>query len=237
MERVLLGTNLWIEQSASQAFNLDTILLANFVKIPVKSKTVLEIGAGAGALLLYLSKKTQAKIIGVEIQEQRYLQAVKNIKRNNLDNRVSCINKDIKAVNYENIDCIVSNPPFFKVNKESKLNKDQEDTIARHEVMLSLHELVLVVTKFLKFGGHFFMIHRPDRFAEIIEVFAKHKLVVKRIQFVHPYLEQKANHVLIEAIKNGQPGTVLEPPLIIYEAKHVLTKKMIDIYGGNTNVT
>ncbi len=233
----LLGTNLLIEQNESQAFNLDTILLANFVKIPAKTKRVLEIGTGAGALLLYLSKKTKANIIGVEIQEKRYQQALKNIEENGLQNQLSCLNEDVKTMEISIVDCIISNPPFFRVNEETKLNSKEEDRIARHEVALSLRELATAVNKNLKYGGHFFMIHRPDRFAEIVDVFKLFNLEIKRVQFVHPYVDKKANHVLIEAIKNGQSGMVIDRPLIIYDKKHILTKKMKDIYGGKNYAT
>jgi tRNA1(Val) A37 N6-methylase TrmN6 len=232
MLRTLLGTNLWIEQQSRQAFNLDTILLAHFVKVPAKSKTIMDFGAGAGAVMLYLSQKTKAKIIGVEIQEDRYLAALHNIKLNELGNQLSCIHQDVKTLEYKDIDCVVSNPPFFKVTETSNLNENEDDTIARHEVMLNLNELIQSASRVLKFGGHFFMIHRPDRFAEIVEVMHAHQLEIKRVRFVHPYLDQKANHVLIEAIKNGQPGMTLEPPLILYCGKHILTKEMVDIYGG-----
>jgi tRNA1(Val) A37 N6-methylase TrmN6 len=232
MLRTLLGTNLWIEQQSRQAFNLDTILLAHFIKVPAKSKLVMDFGTGAGAVMLYLSQKTKAQIIGVEIQEDRYLAALHNIKLNELDNQLSCIHQDIKTLEHKDVDCIVSNPPFFKVNETSNVNDDEDATIARHEVMLNLKELIESVSKVLKYGGHFFMIHRPDRFAEIVEVMNTYQLEIKRVRFVHPYLDQKANHVLIEAIKNGQPGMKLEPPLILYCGKHILTKEMVDIYGG-----
>jgi len=232
MLRTLLGTNLWIEQQSRQAFNLDTILLAHFIKVPAKSKIVMDFGTGAGAVMLYLSQKTKAQIIGVEIQEDRYLAALHNIKLNELNNQLSCIHQDIKTLEYKDVDCIVSNPPFFKVNETSNVNDDEDATIARHEVMLNLNELIESVSKVLKYGGHFFMIHRPDRFAEIVEVMNRYQLEIKRVRFVHPYIDQKANHVLIEAIKNGQPGMKLEPPLILYCGKHILTKEMVDIYGG-----
>lgn len=237
MHTTLIGTDLSIEQNKIQAFNLDTILLANFVKIPAGTKKVLEIGTGAGALLLYMSKKTKAEIVGVEIQEQRYKQAIINISKNNLESQISCLHKDIRTMEMDLFDCIVSNPPFFKVNDKTKKNNNVEDTISRHEVSLSLEELTVAVKKNLKYGGHFFMIHRPDRFAEIVKLFTESRLAIKRVQFVHPYLDAKANHVLIEAIKNGKPGTVIEKPMIVYDEKHVLTKTMKDIYGGRVYVT
>lgn len=237
MVRTLLGTSLMIEQNSKQAFNLDTILLAHFVKIPAKSKSVLDIGTGAGALMLYLSQKTRAKIIGVEIQEERFLQASFNITLNHLEKQCSAVLSNIKTYENKNLDCIVSNPPFFKVNEKSNLNEDLEDTIARHEVELNLDELAKHASRLLKFGGKFFMIHRPDRFAEIIDVLHQYQLEVKRVRFVHPYIDEQANHVLIEAMKNGNPGVVLEPPLILYYEKHILTKELVEIYGGNTHVT
>ena len=237
MLRTLLGSQLMIEQKGRQAFNLDTILLADFVKVPAKSKVLMDFGTGAGALLLYMSEKTKASIIGVEIQEDRYHQAVRNIKLNHLESQVSVIHQDVKKLEMKNIDCVITNPPFFKVTETSNTNESEEDTIARHEVMLTLDELILSASKCLKFGGHFYMIHRPDRFAEIISVMNKYQLEAKRIRFVHPYLDSQANHVLIHAIKNGQPGITLEKPLILYIEKHILTKEMVDIYGGRKHVT
>lgn len=237
MLRTVLGTDLWIDQKSRQAFNLDTVLLADFVKVPARTKTLYDFGTGAGALMLYMSKKTTAKITGVEIQEDRYKQAVHNIELNHLNSQISCIHEDIRKLEEKDIDVIISNPPFFKVNEKSSVNDNEDDTIARHEVMLSLNELVESVSKSLKFGGHFFMIHRPDRFAEIVEAFNQYQLEVKRVRFVHPYLNANPNHVLIEAIKNGQPGMKVDPPLILYYEKHILTKELVDIYGGRAYVT
>lgn len=237
MLRTVLGTDLWIDQKSRQAFNLDTVLLADFVKVPARTKTLFDFGTGAGALMLYMSKKTKAKIIGIEIQEDRYKQAVNNIELNHLNHQLSCLHQDIRMLEEKNIDVIISNPPFFKVNEKSNVNDNEDDTIARHEVMLSLKELVESVSRSLKFGGHFFMIHRPDRFAEIVDVFTTFQLEIKRIRFVHPYLTASPNHVLIEAIKNGQPGMKVEPPLVLYYEKHILTKELVDIYGGRAYVT
>jgi tRNA1Val (adenine37-N6)-methyltransferase len=88
-KRTLLGTNLWIEQTTRHAFNLDTILLADFIKVPYRSKLILDLGTGAGAIMLYLSQKTKAKIIGVEIQESRYLQASTILEINHLEHQLS----------------------------------------------------------------------------------------------------------------------------------------------------
>jgi tRNA1(Val) A37 N6-methylase TrmN6 len=237
MQRTLLGTELLINQKPNQAFNLDTILFADFIKVPARTKTLLDFGTGAGALMLYMSQKTRSKIIGIEIQDERYEKALSNIELNHLNDRISCIKQDIRKLEIKNSDVIISNPPFFKVSEKGNVNLTEDETIARHEVMLTLEELIRSVASCLKFGGHFFMIHRPDRFAEIVSEMNKYQLEIKRVRFVHPYLNANPNHVLIEAIKNGQPGMKVEPPLVLYKEKHQLTQEMKDIYGGKSYVT
>jgi tRNA1(Val) A37 N6-methylase TrmN6 len=237
MLRTLIGTNLFIEQTESQAFNLDTILLANFAKIPYRTKQVLDIGTGVGGLMLYLSQKTKAKITGIEIQESRYQQAIHNIEINHLESQISCVLSDVRTLKYKDVDYIISNPPFFRVDEKSHLSMTEEDQIARHEIKLSLEELIEKGSSFLKFGGYFALIHRPDRFEEITRIMAENQMTIKRIRFVHPYFNKKANHILIEAMKNGNQGLIVEPPLILYHDKHIMTKELIELYGGKKDAT
>ena len=235
--RSLIGTSLAIEQSEKQAFNLDTILLASFLDFPAKTNRILDIGTGAGALMLYASQKTKAHIIGIEIQKERYDLAQHNIKLNHLNDQIEVIYGDIKDYQAKVFDCIISNPPFFKITSESKLSESLEDQIARHEIHLTLDDFAKHSSRLLKYGGKLYVIHRPDRLAELIQTFKMYHLEVKRIRFVHPYVSEKANHVLIEATKNGNSGLKIEPPLIVYHTKHELSEEMIKIYGGNPYVT
>lgn len=237
MLRTLIGTDLWIEQTESQAFNLDTILLASFAKIPYRTKQILDIGTGVGGLMLYLSQKTKAKITGIEIQANRYEQALKNIQINHLETQLSCVLSDVRALKYKDVDYIITNPPFFKVDEDSHLSMTKEDLIARHEINLTLEELIKTSASFLKNGGYIALIHRPDRFEEIARLMEKYDMVMKRIRFVHPYSHKKANHILVEAMKKGKPGLIIEPPMILYHDKHIMTKELIDLYGGEKDVT
>jgi len=237
MLRTLIGTDLWIEQTESQAFNLDTILLASFAKIPYRTKQILDIGTGVGGLMLYLSQKTNAKITGIEIQANRYEQALKNIQINHLETQLSCVLSDVRALKYKDVDYIITNPPFFKVDEDSHLSMTKEDLIARHEINLTLEELIKTSASFLKNGGYIALIHRPDRFEEIARLMEKYDMVMKRIRFVHPYSHKKANHILVEAMKKGKPGLIIEPPIILYHDKHIMTKELIDLYGGEKDVT
>ena len=102
MQRTLLGTDLLINQKPNQAFNLDTILLADFIKVPARTKTLLDFGTGAGALMLYMSKKTKAKITGIEIQSERYEKALSNVELNHLNERLSCVMRDVRELEIKN---------------------------------------------------------------------------------------------------------------------------------------
>ncbi|BCR35374.1 tRNA1(Val) (adenine(37)-N6)-methyltransferase [Mariniplasma anaerobium] len=237
MKRQLINSNLWIEQTRGHSFNLDTVLLAHFVKLNYKIKSVLDIGTGNGSLALYLSEKTKAKITGIEIQESRYQQALTNVKLNKLESQIDIILEDYLNTNFKDIDVIVCNPPFFKVDKSSNLNQDDSITMARHEISLDLESLIIKVSEQLKYSGKFFMIHRPDRLIEIIRLCDQNHLTIKRLQLVHSYLDKKANHVLIECSKYGKDQMIFEPSLIIYQEKHQMTDQAAKLLGGHLNVT
>jgi tRNA1(Val) A37 N6-methylase TrmN6 len=228
----LLGTNLKIE--GNLAFNLDTILLADFSTIPKGCKTILDFGCGSGALMLYLSQKCTSIIKGIEIQKNRVLLSNTNIQINNLENRLSVELNNIKDVVYKDIDYIICNPPFFKVDEKSNLSIDEDELIARHEVTITLEDIIKSISRCLKFGGQFSMIHRPDRFMDIIELLNKYDLSLKKIRFVYPFINREANHVLLSGIKNGKSGVSILPPLIVYDKVNINSSEMIDIYNGRT---
>ena len=78
----LLGyKNIKIYQNTQMfSFSLDSVLLANFVNINKKVSNILDIGTGNAPIPLILSQKTDAKITGVEIQEDVFSLAMKSIQ-------------------------------------------------------------------------------------------------------------------------------------------------------------
>lgn len=231
--RSLIGTNLLIRQREKSSFNLDTVLLANFIKINKSDKLVVDIGTGNGALCLYMSLKTNNKIIGIEIEEDIASMASYNVNLNNLDKQITIVNKDVNEINDINrADVIISNPPFFKYN-ELRLSQNEQRNIQRHELNLTLEQLFYNAKRMLKETGTFYLIHRPDRLSEIIETAMLNKFAVKKIRMVHPYLNKEANHVLIKCVKNGKQGLRVLSPLILYEDKHKLSQELLNIYSDN----
>lgn len=198
-------------------FSLDSVLLPNFVTINKKITKILDIGCGNAPIPLILSTKTNAKIIGVEIQKEVYDLALESIKINNKEEQISIINMDIndyyKEIETDSFDVITCNPPFFKYIETSNINKNDYKTIARHEVKLNLRELFTIAKKLLKNNGVIAIVNRPERFVEVVEEMKKNNIEPKRVQFVYPKENKEANIMLIEGSKNGNPGLKILPPI------------------------
>lgn len=198
-------------------FSLDSVLLPNFLTINKKISKILDIGCGNAPIPLILSTKTNAKIIGVEIQKEVYNLAIESIKINKKEEQITIINKDIndyyKEADTDSFDIITCNPPFFKYKETSNINKNDYKTIARHEVKLNISQLFNIAKKLLKNSGVIAIVHRPERFVEVLEEMKKNNIEPKRVQFVYPKMNSEANIMLIEGSKNGNPGLKILPPL------------------------
>lgn len=234
----LHGTTLTLKQLKGHAYNLDSILLANFIrKIPKNIQTIYDFGTGQGVLLFYLSLKTNAQLIGYDIQKSLVELANENIQHLKLEKQIKVIQKDIKEVDIFHGQMIISNPPYFKVTKDRPLSQLESRKIARHEVHLTLPELLEKVSSSLRSKGVFYMSYRPDRFVELVEIATQYNLQIKEVQYVHPYVDAKANLVLIKMIKDGNEGVIIMPPFILYEQKGIMTPMLKEIYGGDLGVT
>lgn len=211
-------------------FSLDSVLLPNFVTINKNINKILDIGCGNAPIPLILSTKTDAKIIGVEIQKEVYDLAIESIKLNKLENQIKIINQDINEFyNFEDTDSydiIMCNPPFFKYIKTSNINKNDYKTIARHEVKLNLDNIFNIAKKLLKNNGVIAIVHRPERLVEIIEAMKKNNIEPKRVRFVYPKKNMEANILLIEGSKNGKPGLKILPPLYSHEDNGEYTEEI-----------
>lgn len=213
-------------------FTLDSILIANFCKIKLTTKKILDIGTGTGAIPLILSLRTKAKIDAVEYQKKQCELFQKSIEYNKLNSQINLYNEDIKVskiLNRNNYyDLIVCNPPYFK---DSIKNNSEEKTIARHDVNLTILDLAIISKKILKNEGTITIIYDSFRLIEILKIFENHNLIPKRIRMIHPDINSEANRVLIEFVKNGKIGLKIENPFILYEIDHEKTneyKKLIE---------
>jgi tRNA1Val (adenine37-N6)-methyltransferase len=221
-------------------FSVDALLLFSFINLP-RVKKIADLGAGSGIIGILLAKKYPlAEVTLIELQKSLARLAEKNVVLNNLDDRVKVVMADITSLSQQSItptlqypafDLVVSNPPFRKV-KTGRLSIGDEKAIARHEIKLSLKDMVKAGSTLLKHHGRLCIIHLPDRLTEIIDAVKENNLETKRLRFIHSNISTEAKMVLIEAVKGGKAGLKTEKPFFIYNEDGSYTDEMRDIYKG-----
>ena len=185
----------------------DAILLSEFIKKYFNTKyknkekkTILEIGAGQGIITLLLSKiEIFEKIFAVEIQKDIFEILKKNIKINNLEEKITSINEDIKTIKGE-YDFIFSNPPYKKINS-GKLPKNEAEQISKYEILLTLEELFYEIKRLLKNYGEFFVIVPDDRLNDVFRYIYANNMNILSTE-INKY--KKLNLVIVHGKKGGK---------------------------------
>lgn len=235
----LFSEDVEIIQSAEVfSFSIDAVLLANFAEIKKsQSANIVDLCAGNGAVGLFVSRRTKGHISMVEIQPRLADMAERSVKLNHLEKQISVFNQDLndseKVIAPDSIDAVLCNPPYFKVSEKSIKNPNSYLAIARHEIKTDLENVLTVSSRLLKMNGKLFLVHRPDRLGEILNMMEKTRLSPKRIQFAYGHDGEEANVVLIEAIKDGKSGGVrIMPPIIEYEGSEYSEEMKAMLYGN-----
>ncbi len=193
-------------------FTQDAILLAKFLNIK-HSDNVLELCAGSGVISFYAySLNYFNHLYFNEIQPEMCEVIEENIKFNNLKRKSKIFNcnlKDLKLSDFEKpVDVIICNPPYQKVNGKSLLNEKKEIAISRHEIEATLEDIIKKSSELIKDKGRFYMVHLASRSAELIALCHNYKLEVKKIKYIFTN-DKEAYLVLIEAVKNANPGAIV----------------------------
>ena len=223
-----------IQRKDSFCFGVDAVLLAHFPSIK-NSDRVLDMGTGCGVIPIIMSSVNEkASFTGLEIQPVIADTAKRSVEYNKLSDRIRIVEGDIKeAVTYfgaASFSLITCNPPYMPP-ENGKSNENEAVAIARHEIKVTLEEVISTAAKLLTFGGKLCMIHRPSRLAEIFELMRKYGLEPKRLRMVHPHAEKDATMVLVEASRGGKPYMTVESPIIIYDENGNYTCQVLDIYN------
>lgn len=223
-----------IQHPEKFCFGMDAVLLSGFVKAK-KGDHVLDLGTGTGIIPILLSAKTQAThLTGLEIQEESADMARRSVLLNDLQDRIEIITGDIKEAGSifapASFEAVTCNPPYMTA-KHGLVNPNEYKAIARHEICCTLEDVIAASARVLKPGGKLYMVHRPFRLAEMIRAMASYGMEPKRLRMVYPYVDQEPNMLLIEAVRGGKSGIVVEKPLIINDAPGVYTKEITELYS------
>ncbi len=216
-------------------YSLDALILAFFIHLK-KNSSVVELGAGSGVISMILAKRhPNCDVAGVEIQKRLYGLLEKNLVINGLQGRVQAVHGDIRRIEEyfdpEKTDAVCSNPPFRKV-LSGRTNPDPEKAIARHEIKLTLEDLIHAAAYLLKRHGRFSMIYLPERLTDLIIQLRQNRLEPRRMQTIHSFPGTPPVLVMVEAVKGARAGMKMEAPFIIYRDKTgAYSGEMESIYG------
>lgn len=199
-------------------FSLDSLLLAEFIDIKNNDNKIIDFCSGNAPLPLILAKRYNKEITGIEIQKEVYDLANKSIEYNKLEDKIKMLNINVLDINNyfpgNSIDVITCNPPFFKVSNTSLTNTKKEVAIARHEITITLKEIIERASYLLKDNGKFYMVHRPERLEEIINIASENNLNVKVMKFISSKPGDYAIMVLLKFIKNARVGVKVSNAIV-----------------------
>ncbi len=224
-----------IQNKKGFCFGIDSILLSEFAKNIKNNAKVLDLGTGTGILSILLCGKTNLEeIIGIEIQKEVYEMAKRSIKLNRLEKKFKILNENIlnieNILNKNSIDVIVTNPPYKKKNT-GIINNSEKKLISRHEITATLEDFIKVSKDLLKDKGEFYMVHRPERLVDILELMRKYKIEPKILRFVFSNKNKEPKLILIKGVKNAKPFLKIENNLYIYNENGEYTDEINKIYN------
>ena len=223
-----------IQHPGRFCFGMDSVLLSNFAAVK-KGESALDLGTGTGIIPILLEAKTEGEhFTGLEIQKESADMAQRSVAHNHLEQKITIQTGDIKEAGTifspASFDVITTNPPYM-LGEHGLKNEADAKTIARHEVLCTLDDILRESAKLLKFKGRFYMVHRPFRLPEILTKMSMHGIEPKRMRLVHPYIDKEPNMVLIEGSRGGRPRMKVEPPLIVYREPGVYTEELLQGYS------
>lgn len=223
-----------IQDPGRFCFGMDAVLLTGFAYAREEDK-LLDLGTGTGIIPILMEAKYRCRqLIGLEIQADSADMAARSVELNGLSDKIRIVTGDIREAGSlfpaASFDCITCNPPYM-IGCHGIANPELPKAIARHEILCRFEDVAAQTAKLLKPGGHFFLVHRPFRLAEIITTLAGYKLEPKRMRLVYPYADREPNLVLLEAVRGGRPRMRVEKPLIIFREPGVYTREICEDYG------
>ena len=215
-------------------FGVDYVLLSHFANVKKKHRVIdLCTGTGIVSFLVYGKYKPQ-EVIGLEIQDDMVKMANRSSKLNDTSDIVKFVQGDLKDKalldSLGRFDVVTVNPPY-KLNNAGILNPNDKLAIARHEIMCNLEDVIVSARRLLKDNGRMFIVHRPERLADIFGLMRKYKIEPKRVRLVQPNTKKAPNIVLVEGQRDGGAFLKWEETLYVYDDNGNYSEEINRIYG------
>ena len=223
-----------IQKQQEFRFGVDAVLLSHFANIKNKHR-VIDLCTGTGIVpFLAYGKYDPKEVVGLEIQEDMVEMANRSSILNDTTDVVKFVQGDLKDKalldSLGKFDVLTVNPPY-KLNNAGIVNPNDKLAIARHEVMCTLEDVIIAARRLLKDNGRMFIVHRPERLADIFVLMRKHKIEPKRVRMVQPNTKKAPNIVLVEGQRDGGAFLKWEETLYVYDDNGNYSEEIDRIYG------
>ena len=229
-----------IQDPTRFCFGMDAVLLTGFIQEGIGGRSMaredmLDLGTGTGIIPLLMSAKSDLRTLtGLEIQPDSADMAKRSVELNGISDRVRILQGDIREADTlfapASFGIVTCNPPYM-IGGHGLQNPDSPKAIARHEVLCDFDDVAGAAERLLKTSGHFFLVHRPFRLAEIMTTLRDHGLEPKRMRLVYPFIDREPNMVLLDCVRGGRPRLTVEKPLIVYKEPGKYTDEIYEVYG------
>jgi tRNA1(Val) A37 N6-methylase TrmN6 len=216
-------------------FGTDSFLFADFIRLKGAERFA-DLGTGCGVIsILLLARHGNARAVGIDILHENSRLAVENAKLNGVSEQFCAVTANVKDLpalfKGGSFDVVLTNPPFVEAGKGG-VSKNLHRAVARQELTATLEDFVRAGSHLLKSGGRFFVLLPPYRFTDAVVHMRSYRLEPKRLRFVHPEAKRRATLFMVEAVKDGRKGVVVEPPLVVYSdaSRRIYTEEVARKY-------
>ncbi|MFZ5812266.1 MAG: tRNA1(Val) (adenine(37)-N6)-methyltransferase [Thermodesulfobacteriota bacterium] len=232
-----------VQPDTSWRFSLDALLLGAFAR-PRPQSRVLDLGCGcgpAGFAMLLRDPEATTTVTGIDLDPDMVRAARENAARLGLSHCLTAHVLDVRQARAlaretpgaadgppeakaafrpapESFEHVLCNPPYRPVGSGRPCPGEGRNR-ARFESTAILADFLDATAFFLTNKGTAWFVHLASRLAALITGLTARHLEPKRLLPVHSRLGGPARLILVEATKNGGPGLVLEPPLVLYSER------------------
>jgi len=109
-------------------------------------------------------------------------------------------------------DVVVCNPPY-RTGRSGRINPDPCKALARHEIAMSLLDILAAAKTLLRPRGKLALIYPANRLTEVFSRMRSQDLEPKRLQVIYPDSASHAKLAMIEGRLGGKSGLTILPPI------------------------
>jgi tRNA1Val (adenine37-N6)-methyltransferase len=204
-----------IQSREGYRFSVDALFLAEFATVK-PGDFLVDLGTGCGVIPLILLLTTPLRqALGIEIQRDLACQASRNACLNGLSRKMKILQADIRhpPLSPRTADIVICNPPYRKADS-GRINPNTSRAVARHEILVSLEDLLKTARYLMRIKGRFAIIFPAERLTDLLSCSRRFRLEPKRVQVVYPDLYSSSKLVLVETVLEGNPGLDILPPIL-----------------------